>query len=498
MIRRRLLHSNVNRPAVSVAPGDPLTPSTPPLAGMQLAALWWPPAPQLRGHTGSACASVALAAGNLPHGGFAMTACHDTFLSFALLATCLAASSTPAADHDASPWNCLHENERSSAVLYRALQREVPRFSARRKMVLERLRTPQAIAEYQDRLRGFFIERIGGFPRRTPLHPRLVRVIDAGAYRIECVLYESRPGHHVTANVYVPRGQGPFPAVVVASGHSRSAKAAEYNQRFGGALAGHGMIALCYDPIGQGERSQILDDEGQPRFRSTTTEHFLIGVGSLLVGRNTASYRIWDAIRAIDYLCQRNDVDRRRIGMTGCSGGGTLTAYTMALDQRVRCAAPACYITTFERLIATIGPQDTEQNIYGQIAFGMDQPDYLLMRAPRPTLIAATTEDFFDIAGTWDAMRQAKRIYTRLGRPEAVAIVEADGKHGVKPVSLAAITQWMRRWLREEDRHVGVPTVPLRDPRELQCTPKGQVLKLPGEKSVFQLNREYAQLLAAA
>ena len=88
-------------------------------------------------------------------------------------------------------------------------------------------------------------------------------------------------------------------------------------------MAKHGMAALCFDPIGQGERSQILDADGKPQFEGTTTEHFLVGVGSILVGRNTARYRVWDAMRAIDYLSSRTEVDPQRIGFTGCSGGGT-------------------------------------------------------------------------------------------------------------------------------------------------------------------------------
>ena len=219
----------------------------------------------------------------------------------------------------------------------------------------------------------------------------------------------------------------PYPVVLVSSGHSRTAKTAEYNQRFGIALARHGMAALCYDPIGQGERSQILDGDGRPRFTSTTQEHFLIGVGSILVGTNTARYRIWDAIRAIDYVAGHPDLDPKRIGFTGCSGGGTLTSYVMALDERVACAAPACYLTTFRRLIETIGPQDAEQNIFGQLALGLDQPDYILLRAPRPTLISSTA-------------RRWKAAWSRSGRP----IIEATTRTGIGKVSSRTRSAWPR------------------------------------------------------
>ena len=313
------------------------------------------------------------------------------------------------------------------------------------------------------------------------------------------MIFESQPNHHVTANLYVPDGEGPFPGVIVASGHSRTAKTADYNQRFGIILAKHGIAALCYDPIGQGERSQMLNADGKPLHDGTVTEHFLVGTGSILVGKNTATYRIWDAMRAIDYLQSRNEIDPKRIGMTGCSGGGTLTSYVMALDERVACAAPACYLTTFTRLLETIGPQDAEQNIFGQIALGIDHPDYVFLRAPKPTLISSTTSDFFDISGSWDTFRQSKAIYTRMGFPERVDLVEAEGTHGVQPENLAAIAQWMQRWLIGKDAPVKVipfSEFDIRSEAELLCTEHGQVLRLPGERSVFDLNAEREAKLA--
>jgi cephalosporin-C deacetylase-like acetyl esterase len=396
--------------------------------------------------------------------------------------------------------NCLPApaEGQSRIALYAQLQKDAIAALDRRDEAWRELGSREAVEARQQKLREFFVEQLGGLPEKTPLNAQLVGKLPGEGYRIEKVIFESRPNHRVTANLYLPEGSGPFPGVVVSSGHSRTGKTAPYNQRFGIMLARHGMAALCYDPIGQGERSQILTPEGTPQFPGTTTEHFLVGVGSILVGRNTASYRVWDGIRAIDYLASRPDIDADRIGMTGCSGGGTLTSYVMALDDRVACAAPACYLTTFRQLIETIGPQDAEQNIYGQLAFGMDQPDYVLMRAPRPTFISATTGDFFGIAGTWDNFRQSKRIYGLLGHPERVDLVEVVGEHGVQPTNLAAIAQWMRRWLVGKDGPVAVEELSVRPESELLCTEKGQVLLLPGERSVFDLNAEESQRLAAA
>src|SRR5439155_13767912 len=149
-----------------------------------------------------------------------------------------------------------------------------------------------------------------------------------------------------------------------------------------------------------------------------------------LVGRHAAHYRTWDAIRALDYLASRPEVDPRRLGCTGNSGGGTLTAYLMALDDRVAAAAPSCYITSLERLFETIGPQDAEQNITGQVAFGMEHADYVTMRAPKPTLICTATQDFFDIQGSWTTFREAKLLYGLVGHGEHVDPFEYNDKHG--------------------------------------------------------------------
>ncbi|MCA9050629.1 MAG: acetylxylan esterase [Planctomycetaceae bacterium] len=392
---------------------------------------------------------------------------------------------------------CLTEEEKTAAVLYDRLKLQAHTALDRRAAAFEELTTVERIREYQAKQREFFIRQLGGFPERSPLNAQTVRTIDADGYRIECVVFESRPDHHITANLYLPKADGAVPGVAVSSGHSRTAKTADYNQRFGIMMARHGMAALCFDPIGQGERSQILNGDGQPQFSGTTTEHFLVGVGSILVGRNTAAYRVWDAMRAIDYLSSRPEIDPQRIGFTGCSGGGTLTSYVMALDDRVACAAPACYLTTFRHLIDSIGPQDAEQNIFGQIAFGMDHPDYLLMRAPRPTLISSTTGDYFSIVGAWENYRQAKRIYGRLGVPERVDLVEVEGRHGVHPQNLATIAYWMQRWLLDRDAAVATAELSVRAPEELLCTSTGQVLTaFPGEKSVIDLNADFETQLA--
>ncbi|MFH1921193.1 MAG: prolyl oligopeptidase family serine peptidase [Planctomycetota bacterium] len=380
--------------------------------------------------------------------------------------------------------------------------------------------------KWQQQRREFFLEQLGGLPERTPLNARIVGRLEGNGYRVEKLIFESRPGVHVTANVYLPLTKPPYPAVLVPCGHSHNGKAAGQYQRISILLAKHGLAALCYDPISQGERYQMLDYERDHTHFTTAThlkvphprvqfictiEHTTAGLGCILLGSNIAQYRIWDGMRAIDYLESRDDIIADKIGCTGNSGGGTMTSYLMALDDRVAAAVPGGYLMTFRHLIDTKGPQDAEQNIYGQIAFGMDEADYVIMRAPKPTLICASTRDkTFPIEGTWPLFREAKRFYTRLRYPERVELTEPDAPHGFTIQTREATVQWMRRWLLGIDdvvREIDELPEPLDDKKiwelsegdwtdkDLQCTGEGQVLLMPGEKSVFQLNAETEQRL---
>jgi hypothetical protein len=238
-----------------------------------------------------------------------------------------------------------------------------------------------------------------------------------------------------------------------------------------------------------------------------------MGIGSMLLGENIAQYRIWDGMRAIDYLQSRDDIRADRIGCTGNSGGGTLTSYLMALDDRIVAASPGCYLTTFQRLIDMKGPQDAEQNIFAQIAFGMDAADYVMMRAPVPILICASTRDAtFDIRGAREVFQQANRFYSHLGYPGRVALHEADAPHGYYIQHREAVARWMHRWLVghekviwEKPRSEWPPQVtdeflrslsePVWTPEQLQCSPRGQVMLMNGERSVFHMNTNKATAL---
>ena len=357
---------------------------------------------------------------------------------------------------------------------------------------------PAEIEAYQTAMKAFFSEQIGGLPERTDLNPQVLGRVDRDGFAIEKIMFESRPHFHVTGGLFLPdpkRFPPPWPAVVVVCGHTANGKAYEGYQRGTALAAKYGIAGLIIDPIGQGERKQVLDDEGQPEVPSTT-EHSLLGTAAMLVGWNTARWEIWDGMRAIDYLQSRDDIRGDRIGCMGNSGGGTQTSYLMALDDRVQAAAPSCYITSFPRLLETIGPQDSEQNIHGQIGFGMDHADYIMMRAPKPTMIACATKDFFDIQGTWNSFRYAKRLYTRLGAAANVQLAEVDATHGWHPLLRQASVKFMLQHLAGRIVDVEDAEWEVLSDEAFQVAPGGQVLNIEGEVSAFDQVRQENQRLA--
>jgi len=255
-------------------------------------------------------------------------------------------------------------------------------------------------------VRAKILELIGGLPDYNgPLNARVTGRIEKPRYIIEKVIFESLPQYFVTANLYRPRAQGKYPAVLVPLGHWDTGKVAE--ERTAANLALKGFVVLAYDPVGQGERQQAYDRRLRASLGGgSTDQHILAGAQSLLAGESFARFRIWDAKRALDYLLSRPEVDAEKVGCTGCSGGGTVTTYISALDPRIKVAAPACYMSTF-RLLFTGPTGDSEQSIPGFLAAGLDLADYVELFAPKPWLIVSTVGDFFPVEGARHTYQEA-------------------------------------------------------------------------------------------
>lgn len=335
---------------------------------------------------------------------------------------------------------------------------------------------------------------IGKFGEKTPLNPQITGVVRKEGFRIENLIYESLPGYYVTASLFIPDNvTKPAPAILFCSGHSALAYRRDVYQIPLQNLVKKGFIVLAIDPVSQGERLQYPDEnKGESRIGSSTREHSYPAPQAFLIGQSVARYFVWDGIRGIDYLVSRPEVDAGRIGVHGLSGGGTQTAYIAALDDRVVAAAPSGYITGYKRLLESVGVQDGEQNFYHGLKSGIDHADFLEIRAPKPTLIMATTRDFFNITGTREVYERVKKAYTVFGKPEHLQMVEGDYEHGY--------TQNIREGMYAFfQKHLSLPGSPqeeevtLLTEKELQKTETGQLAtSLKAIETVFSLNLRQA------
>jgi len=377
-----------------------------------------------------------------------------------------------------------------------ALNKEGKRFLHERQQAISTLRTGAEAVERQKLVREKVLRLLGGLPtEKTPLRTRHIGTEERDGYRYDKIIYESQPGFYVPANVYLPtRGQGPYPAILMPVGHSPEGKEGERTTAIG--LARKGFVVLKYDPIGQGERLQYYDPELRTsKVGSTTEEHSHANGHTVLIGENVARYRVWDGIRGIDYLLTRPDVDPRRIGVTGCSGGGTLTTYIAALDPRVQAAAPACYITSWEQLLDKLGPQDGEQSLAHFLSEGLDIADYIELFAPKPYLIASTTDDFFPLAGARQSYEEARGFYRLLQAEDRVGWFVGQGGHGVPLESREAIYAFFLKYLNGGQGDPHEQSVVLDPLEKILCTPTGQVSDSLGGETVFTLNKKRADAL---
>jgi dienelactone hydrolase len=389
-------------------------------------------------------------------------------------------------------------------MLSQYLLGQVDAVAAKRQARRDAIHSAADFQAWQERNRRAFLDSIGGLPGvKTPLHARVMGELRRDGYVVRKVIFESQPELYVTANLYVPAtGKGPFPAVLVANGHSANGKAYAVYQHLYIGLARQGYVVLTWDNIGQGERLQAWDYRaGRSRGQENGDEHGLTGIPDYLLGRNMAREMIWDGIRALDYLASLPEVDAGRIGMTGSSGGGTLTTYISMLDPRVKAASIVTYITSFRKKIearAADSVSDPEQDLFGVLGAGVDHTEMVGLIAPRPVLIGAALKDFFPIEGTRATFAELREVYAKAGVPERVDMVAFDHKHMYSQPLREATAAWFNRWLKGQSGAVHEAAIAVEDDRALTCTPSGQVVTSLGGLTLAGIQHAELRRLEAA
>jgi len=212
------------------------------------------------------------------------------------------------------------------------------------RMEREQIRSLADLRAYQTGVREKFLRALGGFPERTPLNPRVLRVIDRGEYVIENIVFESLPGFFVPGNLYRPKSlSAPAPGILGVCGHAVAGKSQpQVIQMTDINLVQKGYVVFQIDPPGQNE----MGWNGEPwtfremHYNGSGYAHNLMALNSLLVGHSLTRYFLWDGIRAVDYLTSRQEVDAEKVGIWGCSGGGGQSMYIAAIDERIKAAVP--------------------------------------------------------------------------------------------------------------------------------------------------------------
>ncbi len=313
-----------------------------------------------------------------------------------------------------------------------------------------RLQSADDWNKHRDEYRHQLAEMLGldPLPERTPLNAVVTGKLDHDDFTVEKLYFESRPHLYVTANLYLPKNtKGPVPAILYACGHvsikkdgvSYGSKAAYQKQPAW--FARNGYACLVMDTL------QLGEIEG--------THHGTYREGMWwwnARGYTPAGVETWNAMRAIDYLTSRPEVDATRIGMAGHSGGGASTWYVTAMDDRIKAAVPMAGITTLKNHIVDGCVAHHCDCMYFVNTYRWDFPQLAALAAPRPLLVSNTDRDtLFPLDGVLDIYGKVSHLYDLAGHRPDVALEIASGPHAETQVLKLHALEWFNQHLKGED-----------------------------------------------
>ncbi|UQZ81790.1 Acetyl xylan esterase (AXE1) [Paenibacillus konkukensis] len=371
--------------------------------------------------------------------------------------------------------------------VYEAAMRAAKRGEEARLAIKDR----QTLEQRQLQIREGLERCIGGMPASdTPLNAKVTGTVEGSGFRVDKVIFEPRPEVYATANVYIPDGiterRG---AVLLLCGHREQAKHCDEYQTVCHYLVHAGLVVMALDPVGQGERFGYYDPQTDQAPMTSVTEHENVGRQCMPLGDSLARYMLHDAMRAVDYLSVRPEVDPQRIGVTGHSGGGTQTSLLMMYDTRIAAAAPGGFIMNRPYFLLTGKAQDAEQKWPGFSAYGFDHEDIVLAMAPRPVMILATTYDSVPIEAPRHTVGVNRRFWDMFGRGEDLQLFEDENVHRFTVPLAKAAAAFFSNYLNGSAVTPSEEQIELIPSEQLLCTKSGQVIgELAGAKSVFAEN----------
>lgn len=374
--------------------------------------------------------------------------------------------------------------------------KEFRRLYKERQHRIDALTTPGAVLEYaaqaKKRIREVFdLDRL----ERTPLNLQITGVHAFGSYTLKTLIFESVPGYYVTADLYLPDPlPEKVPAVLHLCGHNFDAKSCTNGVSLNVGLAANGIAVLCIDPVCQGERFQhFMENE-----MNLCGAHNTIGKELVLFGEHFPAWRAWDALRAVDLLCELPEIDSSRLMLTGCSGGGTMTTWVNALEDRFIAAAPSCAVTRWRRTVENENPIDAEQMPPDLAGEGYDMADFLVATLPRPILVSGETNDFFDERGQQEIGRELEKLSVLLEAPLKSTFFTGPNDHGLKKEQREAIRAFFFKAAGLTSRGIAEDDIPRPATEQKLAAPDGDVFKLPGNLPAMELMKQRCSKVIAA
>jgi len=303
------------------------------------------------------------------------------------------------------------------------------------------------------------------WPDRTPLNVQVNGTLDRDQYTIEKIAFESMPRFYVTGNLYLPKGtNGVAPGIIYVCGHAPSPCGAKTQyQRHGISFAKNGYVAFILDPIQIAETFALHHGASSQQMFDWYSR-----------GYTPAGVETWNAIRAIDYLETRPEVDRTRIGMTGRSGGAAMSWFTGAIDPRVRVVAPVMGISTYAADV-----RENTQRLHCDCMFPInalmqDMIHQGALIAPRPLLMAhGSKDDLFPVSGYTEFQQKIAALYASYGRPDDFQNIVVDSGHADSDFLRERVIRWFDRYfLNISDRSLVMAYTNALD-TDLLAFPKG-------------------------
>jgi cephalosporin-C deacetylase-like acetyl esterase len=339
----------------------------------------------------------------------------------------------------------------------------------------------------QVELRRQLLDMLGLYPlpKRTPLKAQITGRLERDAYRIEKIVFQSMPGLYVTGNFYVPKdGTKALPTVLYLCGHSPHPLGAKFQYQDRAIwFASHGFACLTLDTHEFGELSGVHHGT-----------HDLNMWHWFSLGYTPAGVEVWNAIRTVDYLETRPEVNAKRIGLTGISGGGAMTWYTAAVDERIVAAAPVCSTFTWGSQAEHWVARGQCDCIYYLNHYRWDFPIVAALIAPRPLMILSGQKDtIFPPDGYHPVFERGRRVYDLYaggdGKSDRIREVDDDVAHSDPPLFLREARQWMTRWLKDDLTALPLETnnPPKETAEDLAC-----LTKIPRDARNFRIQDEFA------